>query len=123
MNITDALYEYAKTEIIPMVAGESPFTAGLLSGALRAGRKKINIKIGENSMLQAIGVVQENGEIDNDVLRDFFDGVFDGRENMPVSLAELLKITTGIDSDNDLLQGKIKFTRADADRLLDLLAR
>jgi hypothetical protein len=95
----------------------------LLSGALRASRKKVNIKISENSMLQAIGVVQENGEIDNDVLRDFFDGVFEGRENMPVSLAELLKMITGIDSDNDLLQGKIKFTRSDADRLLDLLAR
>jgi hypothetical protein len=123
MNITDALYEYAKTDILPMIAGESEFTAGLLAGALRASRKKINVKIGENSMLQAIGLVQENGELDNEVLRDFFDGVFEGRENMPVSLAELLKLTTGIDSENELLQGKIKFTRADADRLLNLLSR
>ena len=61
-----------------MVAGESELSAGLLNGALRASRKKLNIKIGENSMLQAIEVVQENGEIDKEVLRDFFDGVFDG---------------------------------------------
>lgn len=123
MNITDALYEYAKAEIIPMVAGESELTAGLLAGALRASRKKINIKIADNSMLKAIGLVGEAGEIDTEVLRDFFDGAFEGRENMPVSLAELLKMATGIDSENELLQGRIKFTRADADRLLELLAR
>ena len=123
MNITDALYEYAKTEIIPMIAGDSPFTAGLLNGALRASRKKINIKIADNSMLKAIGIVQDDGEIDKESLRDFFDGVFEGRENLPVSLADLLKTATGITSESELLQDTIKFTRADADRLLDLLAR
>lgn len=123
MNITDALYEYAKTEIVPMIAGDSPLTAGLINGALRASRKKINIQIADNAMLKAIGIVQDNGEIDQESLRDFFDGVFEGRENLPVSLADLLKTATGISSDSELLQDTIKFTRADADRLLDLLAR
>jgi hypothetical protein len=123
MNITDALYEYAKSEIVPMIAGDSPLTAGLLNGALRASRKKINIQIADNSMLKAIGIVQDNGEVDQESLRDFFDGVFEGREILPVSLADLLKTATGISSDNELLQDTIKFTRADADRLLDLLAR
>jgi hypothetical protein len=123
MNITDALYEYAKSEIVPMIAGDSPLTAGLINGALRASRKKINIQIADNSMLKAIGIVQDNGEIDQESLRDFFDGVFEGREILPVSLADLLKTATGISSDNELLQDTIKFTRADADRLLDLLAR
>lgn len=123
MNITDALYEYAKSEIVPMIAGDSPLTAGLINGALRASRKKINIQIADNAMLKAIGIVQDNGEIDQESLRDFFDGVFEGRENLPVSLADLLKTTTGISSDSELLQDTIKFTRADADRLLDLLAR
>ena len=121
MNITDALYEYAKTEIIPMIAGESELTAGLLNGALRASRKKFTVKIEENSMLKAIGLVGDNGEVDKECFRDFFDGVFDGKENLPVSLADLLKTATGISSDNELLQDKIKFTRADADRLLALL--
>jgi hypothetical protein len=123
MNITDALYEYAKTEIVPMIAGDSPLTAGLINGALRASRKKINIQIADNAMLKAIGIVQDNGEIDQESLRDFFDGVFEGRENLPVSLADLLKTATGISSDSELLQDTIKFTRADADRFLDLLAR
>lgn len=123
MNITDALYEYAKSEIVPMIAGDSPLTAGLINGALRASRKKINIQIADNAMLKAIGIVQDNGEIDQESLRDFFDGVFEGRENLPVSLADLLKTATGISSDSELLQDTIKFTRADADRLLDLLAR
>ena len=123
MNITDALYEYAKSEIVPMIAGNSPFTAGLINGALRASRKKINIQIADNAMLKAIGIVQDNGEIDQESLRDFFDGVFEGRENLPMSLADLLKTATGISSDSELLQDTIKFTRADADRLLDLLAR
>lgn len=123
MNITDALYEYAKSEIVPMIAGDSPLTAGLINGALRASRKKINIQIADNAMLKAIGIVQDNGEIDQESLRGFFDGVFEGRENLPVSLADLLKTATGISSDSELLQDTIKFTRADADRLLDLLAR
>jgi hypothetical protein len=106
-----------------MIAGDSPLTAGLLNGALRASRKKINIQIADNSMLKAIGIVQDNGEVDQESLRDFFDGVFEGREILPVSLADLLKTATGISSDNELLQDTIKFTRADADRLLDLLAR
>jgi hypothetical protein len=123
MNITDALYEYAKSEIVPMIAGDSPLTAGLINGALRASRKKLNIQIADNAMLKAIGIVQDNGEIDQESLRDFFDGVFEGRENLPVSLADLLKTATGISSDSELLQDTIKFTRADADRFLDLLAR
>jgi hypothetical protein len=123
MNITDALYEYAKTEIVPMIAGDSPLTAGLINGALRASRKKLNINIADNSMLKAIGIMQDNGEIDHEILRDFFDGVFEGRENLPVSLADLLKMTTGISTDNEILQDKIKFTRSDAERLLNLLAQ
>lgn len=123
MNIADALYEYARAEIVPMIAGESEFTAGLLNGVLRASRKKLNIKVADNSMLKAIGIVQDNGEIDTESLRDFFDGVFEGKENLSVSLADLLKAATGISSDNELLQDRIKLTRSDADRLMDLLAR
>lgn len=123
MNIADALYEFARTEIVPMVAGESELTAGLLNGVLRASRKKININIAGNSMLKAIGIVKENGELDAERLKDFFDGVFEGKEMLPVSLADLLKATTGISSDNELLQDKLKFTRGDAERLLSLLGK
>ena len=123
MNIAEALYEYAKSTVIPMIAKESELTAGVLNGALRAGRKKININISENSMLRAIGLVKDDGNIDGDCLKDFFDGVFEGKEVMPVSLADLLKVTTGISSDNELLQDKIKFTRLDADQLLELIIR
>lgn len=123
MNIPDALYEYAKSEIIPMIAAESDFSAGLLNGILRAGRKKIAVNVSDNSMLKTIGVIKDDGQIDNEAMKDFFDGFFDGKESMPVSLAEILKTLTGIDSDNELLVRKIKFTRADADRLLELLSR
>jgi hypothetical protein len=123
MNIADALYEFARTEIVPMVAGESELTAGLLNGVLRASRKKININIAGNSMLKAIGIVKDNGELDAESLKDFFDGVFEGKEMLPVSLADLLKATTGISSDNELLQDKLKFTRGDAERLLSLLGK
>lgn len=118
MNIQDAVYQFAKSEIIPLLAGENEFLAGLINGALRAGRKKINIK---SPMLQNIGLVDDNGEINSDNAKEFFDGVFDEREKLRVSLAELLKMSTGIDSDNILLQDKITFTRSDAERFLELL--
>jgi hypothetical protein len=123
MNITDALYEYAKAEIVPMIAGESELTAGILNGVLKASRKKITVKISDDSILKAVGLVQDDGNIDMEILRDFFDGAFEGKEILSVSLADLLKITTGITSDNELLKDKIKFTRSDGDRLLELLAR
>lgn len=123
MNIVDALYEYAKAEIIPMIAAESEFTAGLLNGVLRTGRKKISVNVADNSMLRQLGFIQEDGQIDHEAMQEFIDGFFDGKESMPVSLAEVLKTLTGIDSENELLARKIKFTKADANRLLELLSR
>ena len=122
MNITDALYEFAKTEVIPMIAGESEFTAGLLNGVLRASRKKVSVNIADNSMLKAIGIIQESGEVDTESLKDFFDGVFERKEIFSVSLKDLLKTVTGIDSDNELLRDKITFTRSDAERLMNILS-
>ena len=122
MNITDAIYEFAKTEIIPMIAGESELTAGLLNGVLRASRKKVSVNISDNSMLKAIGIIQESGEVDTESLKDFFDGVFERKEIFSVSLRDLLKTVTGIDSDNVLLRDKITFTRSDAERLMNLLS-
>ena len=122
MNITDAIYEFAKTEIIPMIAGESELTAGLLNGVLRASRKKVSVNIADNSMLKAIGIIQESGEVDTESLKDFFDGVFESKEIFSVSLKDLLKTVTGIDSDNELLRDKITFTRSDAERLMNILS-
>lgn len=122
MNITDAIYEFAKTEIIPMIAGESELTAGLLNGVLRASRKKVSVNIADNSMLKAIGIIQESGEVDTESLKDFFDGVFERKEIFSVSLKDLLKTVTGIDSDNELLRDKITFTRSDAERLMNILS-
>ena len=123
MNIQDAIYEFARQEIIPMIAGESELTAGLLNGVLRASRKKIAINLTENSMLKAVGFVNENGDIDNEVVKDFFDGVFENRDCIPVSLADMVQTITGIKSDNELLKDRIKITRADADRLLDMISK
>lgn len=123
MNISDAIYEYAKTEIIPVIANGSDFTAGLVNGILRAGRKKISVKISDNSMLKAVGIVKDDGNIDAETLKEFIEGVFEERTEMPITLADLLKATTGIDSDNELLQDKIKITRADAEKLIELIMR
>jgi hypothetical protein len=123
MTTSDALYEYVKSEVVPMIAKDSEFVGGLLNGALRTSRKKLAAKLSDNSMLQAIGLVQENGEINADTFREFADGMFDGKDCIPLSLAELLKLMTGIESDSDLLKSRLKLTRADADKLLELLQR
>jgi hypothetical protein len=123
MNISDAIYEYLRTEIIPMIAGESELTAGLLNGALRVGRKKISLKFKDNSILKSFGLVDESGNIDKENVKEFFDGVFDGKEKYNVSLAEILKTATGISSDSELLQGELKFSREDAEKFLLLLSK
>ena len=123
MNIQDAIYEFAKQEVIPMIAKKSELTAGILNGVLRAGRKKITVKLSDNSTLKAIGIVDEEGNIDKDILEDFFEGVFEQKQTVSVTLADLLKAATGIESDNDLLQDMLSFTKADAENFLNLLSK
>lgn len=123
MNIADVVYEYLRSEIIPKIAGESEITAGLLNGALRVGRKKISLRVEDNAILKSIGLIDSDGAIDKENLKEFFDGVFDGKEKYNVSLSEVLKMLTGISSDSELLQGELKFSRADAEKFLSLLSR
>ena len=123
MNIADVVYEYLRSEIIPKIAGESEITAGLLNGALRVGRKKRPLRVEDNAILKSIGLIDSDGAIDKENLKEFFDGVFDGKEKYNVSLSEVLKMLTGISSDSELLQGELKFSRADAEKFLSLLSR
>lgn len=121
MTITDALFEYLRAEIVPMIAGESELVGALLSGALRTGRKKVSGSFGNSELLKAMGLTGENGDIDADAFREFADGMFEQKDVIAVSLAELLKLATGIDSASPLLEDRIKITRSDADRFLSLL--
>ena len=123
MNTADALYEYLKSEVVPMIAKDSDFLGGILNGALRMGRKRLAEKLGDSTLLKATGLLNENGEISAEMFREFADGMFEGKDFVPLSLAEVLKLLTGVDSDSDLLKSRLKLTRADADKLLELLQR
>ena len=123
MNTADALYEFLKSEVVPMLAGSSEMTAAIINGALRASRKKLTPKLTGNSMLQAIGLSDESGEVDPEVFGDFVDGMFEGKEKVSVTITELLKLATGVESESPLLAGALTFTRADADKFLELLRR
>jgi hypothetical protein len=104
-----------------MVSGDSELLGGILNGALRASRKKLAAKLGDATVLQAMGLLKENGEVDAEAFREFADGMFDGKESIPVTFAEMLKLLTGVDSDSHLLKGRLRLTRADADKFLELL--
>lgn len=123
MNTSDALYEYLKSEVVPMIARDSEFLGGVINGALRTGRRKLAEKLSGNALLQMTGIVDENGEVNADMFREFADGMFDGKDFVPLSLAEMVKLMTGVDSDSDLLKSRLKLTRADADKFLELLQR
>ena len=123
MNTSDALYEYLKSEVVPMIARESDFVGGILNGALRVGRKRLAGKLSDNTMLKAVGLLNENGEIEAEMFREFADGMFDGKDSIPLTFAEMLKLLTGVESESELLKGKLWFKRADADKLLELLQR
>jgi hypothetical protein len=123
MNIAEAFIEFAKTEILPGLAGGSDFTAAVLNGALRAGKKRIAEKFNDAEIFKAFGVVDQNGSADVEAVADFFDGAFEGREKISLSLAELLKMATGVDSSSELLAGKVHFTKNDAEKFLELLRK
>ena len=121
MKTADAIYEYMRTEIVPMIAGESELTGALINGALRAGRKRIADKLADNPTMQALGLIQANGEADPETFKEFADGVFDGRERLSLSVADMLKYATGAEIHSELLQSKLHFTRSDVDSFLSLL--
>ena len=74
-------------------------------------------------MLQTLGIAREDGELNLETLRDFADGMFEEKKSVSVSMAEIIKLTTGVDSDSDLLKGKLTLTKSDAEKLLALLAK
>jgi hypothetical protein len=123
MKTADALYEYLRTEVVPMIAGDSEFAASLINGVLRSSRKKLAPKLTGGPLLQAIGLADENGEVDADAFREFADGMFDGKDSISVSIGELVKLATGFESESPLLAGRLTLTRADADKILGLLLR
>ena len=123
MNTADAVYGYLKTEVLPLVSGDSEFVSGMLNGALRVSRKRLAEKLSDISILQVMGLIKSNGEVDAESFSEFASGMFEEKESIPVTLAEVLKMLTGVDSDSDLLKSRLVLTRADADKFLELLRR
>lgn len=138
MNLVDAMYEYLKKEIIPLVSGDSEFTGALLNGALRTGRKKLAGKLGTPAILQSLGLVAEDGGVDAETFGEFADGFFEDRDVVALPVSDIIGTLTGVDTESPLLgemlkllpgvdpgvlDDKLKFTRADADKFLELLRR
>ena len=88
---------------------------------MRVGRRRIADKIGNFELLHAFWVTDEEGNADLDMVQEFMDGVFEGREKVRVSLAELVKTLLGVESNSPLLADKLTFTKTDADRFIELL--
>lgn len=120
MKISDLLFEFIRREIIPSVSKESSFTGALLNGALRAGRKKINVTL-NSPILTGLGLISEDGEVDAETAAEFIRGMFEGRETVVVPVAEVVKMATGLESESPLLKGELTLTRSDAEKLIALL--
>lgn len=121
MNTEEAVYEFIKNEIIPHISRGSEMTAAILSGALRARKKQIAEKLSSSPAIQALGFLKENGSIDKEAAAEFAAGMFDGRDKVTVTVAEIVKASTGLELHSELLQDRLHFTRADIDKFLSLL--
>lgn len=135
MNTADAIYEYIKSEIVPMVAGDSEFAASLLNGALRTSRKAIAGKLADSTMLQTLGLIDESGKIDEENFKEFADGMFENNDVVKLPMQKLCQALLGKNfnlesletvielagGDGDCLKGNLKLARADADHFLELL--
>lgn len=134
MNVSEALMEYIKTEIIPVVSGGSEMASAIMSGALRASKRRIAANPTVNNLLQTLGVQDDAGNVDNELVTEFLQGMFEGRENISVSYAELIKTMTQKDvtpiaevinayTGIDLINDKVTFSPADAEKFMALLKR
>lgn len=134
MNVSEALMEYIKTEIIPVVSGGSEMASAIMSGALRASKRRIAANPTVNNLLQTLGVQDDAGNVDNELVTEFLQGMFEGRENISVSYADLIKAMTKKDvtpiaevinayTEIDLINDKVTFSPADAEKFMALLKR
>jgi uridine phosphorylase len=121
MKTADAVYEYIRTEVIPHIAGESEMTAAIMSGALRARKQQITQKLANSEVIQSLGFFNEKGEVDKAAAEEFAAGMFEGRDSISISVAELVKMATGFESNSILLQDKLKFSKADIDKFISML--
>lgn len=121
MNTADAVYEFLKTEIIPHIAGESEITAAILNGALRARKKQIAEKLSDNDAIKALGIINKNGTIDKEAAAEFAAGMFEQKESVSVSVAEIVKFATGFESNSDLLKDRLVFSKDDIEKFLKML--
>lgn len=137
MNIENALYEFVKAEIVPMIAGNSEFAAALLNGALRSARKKFTFNLDNNTVLQTLGLVGENGKINEENLKEFAAGMFENKDVVRLPLQQLGSAFFGKDfdfekletvialagGDEEFFKGDLKFSRSDFDRFLQILQK
>lgn len=123
MKVSEAIVEYLNAEIIPNIAGDSEMTAAILSGALKASKNKITEKINSWELLKTLGAIDQGGNAAPEVFENFLTGMFEKKEKVSTSLAEIVKVLTGVDSSSSLLQGKLSFSLDDAQKFLDLLKK
>lgn len=123
MEVSQAIVSYIQSEVIPGIAGHSELTGAILNGVLNASRKKIAEKVGSMEMLQNLGITGTDGRADPEVLKDFIDGMFQGRDSVSVNMSEVVKILTGVESSSPLLQGGIVFRKADGEKFLEYLKK
>ena len=120
MKVSEAVIEYMRVQLIPNIAGESEFVEAILNGILRTAKKKMDVP---TDFLKGLGLVDGSGNANMESFKEFFDGVFEGREKVGVTFAELVSYALGVESSSPFLQGTISFTRADADEFLTLLKK
>lgn len=122
MQVSEAIFEYLKGELIPHIAGDSEMTAAILNGVLRASRKRIAGAVSQNELIRNLGLLDADGRADPEMAKEFFAGMFDGREKVSITMAEIVKLLTGVESSSVLLQDKLTFTAADAEKFIALLS-
>jgi hypothetical protein len=69
-------------------------------------------------VIKALGIIKENGSVDKDAAAEYAAGMFEQKESISVSVAEIVKFATDFELNSELLKDRLIFSKADLEKFL-----
>lgn len=107
-QIVQGVVEYAEKDIMPKLEPTQQFIAGMALGVAGGKADGILRALAQQPMIAALGVIQQNGEVDLDTLYAAASAQMDRQGSLPIEIPII---------------GKMTFDRGDLDALYRAICR
>lgn len=107
-QVVAGVLEYADRNIMPKLDGSKQFLAGMALGMVGGKAEALMASLSQQPMIAALGVVQQNGDLDLDALYAAAATQMDKQKNLSIDIPVI---------------GRLTFDRGDLDELYRTICR